>query len=34
MNEEREAIERDVKIFVDEAENAFDHLNDKGKEKK
>jgi hypothetical protein len=33
MNEEREAIECDVKIFVDEAENGFEYLKDKGKEK-
>ena len=33
MNEEREAIERDVSIFVDESENDFDRLihRDKGK---
>jgi transcriptional regulator with XRE-family HTH domain len=34
MNEEREAIDRDVKIFVDEAENGFYRLKDKGNEKK
>jgi transcriptional regulator with XRE-family HTH domain len=34
MNEERAAIDRDVKIFVDEAENGFDRLNDKVNEKK
>lgn len=34
MNEEREAIERDVNIFVDEAEKGFNRLKDKENEKK
>ena len=34
MNDEREAIERDVKIFVDETGEGTDRFNDIGKEKK
>lgn len=34
MNEERETIERDVNIFINEAEKGFDRLKDIVKEKK
>ena len=34
MNDERENIERDVKIFVNETEKGSNRLNDSGKEKK
>jgi hypothetical protein len=33
MNEEREAIELDARIFVDEAEKGFDRLKEKGNDK-
>jgi transcriptional regulator with XRE-family HTH domain len=34
MNDERDTIERDVSIFVDEAEKGFDRIKDRGEEKK